>query len=611
MPEEAREVRVAVAGGGIAGLTAALRLAQQGYTVTLYEEKPWLGGNLGSHSGGNLHDLEKDRDPRRRQDTTGNESSRHTTGNDVYHDVYPHMYSNFYVNFWDIVENDLGMRRDESASTDFESRDSFKFLSPDGHFKELKNAQDPRTLWRDLVAGVDHTSPLDMYLYLYSMLDLLAHRFDVRGQLAQSVNGFVRSRPCATDQVAALHDFVVMFIWSVHSSGTSASSYQNFYRHTFGNVTPLLWLLKGSLYEKIIKPLADKLSEHGCTICCNTRVTKVVVDGARVSEIEFQDTEFDFAQHKVRLKPGTGRRSLKHFDYLVLAVPPGALGPLATSGTLGHRITDRLPQLAHAAKHLPAEPIAVLDLYFTRKLKDIPRENVLTTDSDCYFSLIDISQLWPDASMQGVTALTLAVSDYWAFPGDNPQENAHHMIRELHRYLPQFDPGEKWGDSSDIDWERSHYQSNKDDVIFINQVGSWDYRPEPHYAAVANLFFAGDFCRNKIDMATAEAAVTSGLNAAVALQKVVPRGTPIKILHPPTYSSGAIRAMKLLMAPSAYAAKSWLTAADALGRVSRREPPAKSGADLVSLMSLPFAYAADYLETAGSLWEDVFLGGRR
>ena len=39
------------------------------------------------------------------------------------------MYSNFYVNFWDIVENDLGMRRDQTAATDFEPRDSFKFLS--------------------------------------------------------------------------------------------------------------------------------------------------------------------------------------------------------------------------------------------------------------------------------------------------------------------------------------------------------------------------------------------------------------------------------------------------------------------------------------------------
>jgi predicted NAD/FAD-dependent oxidoreductase len=584
VPEEARAVKVAVAGGGVAGLTAALRLSQRGYKVTLYEEKPWLGGNLGSHA-----------------------------RNGVYHDIYPHMYSNFYVNFWDIVENDRGMRRDQSARTDFESRDSFKFLSrDDAHYRELKNAVslDLRTLWGDLFSGVAHSSPLDMYLYFYSMLDLLAHRFHIRGLLSLSVNGFVRSRPCATEQVAALHDAIVMFIWSVHAAGTSMSSYQNFYRHTFGNVTPLLWLLKGRLQEKIIGPLEKKLDDLKCKIHNSTRVTQVVVDGERVSEIWLQETDFDWDKHKVKPK-GTARPAEDPFDYLVLAVPPGALGRLAVSGKQGCRITDRLPQLAHAAKHLPAEPIAVLDLYFTRRLKDIPCENVLITDSDCYFSFIDISQLWRDPRMEDVTALTLAASDYWALPSDNDLENAHHMIRELHRYLPDFDPGPEWGKSKDIDWERSHYQSNKDDVIFITQVGSWDWRPETHYRAIPNLFFAGDFCRNKIDMATVEAAVTSGLNAAVALQQAELRGEPIGILRPPTPSDSTLRAMKLLMAPSAYAAKWWLTATDAAARVSGGKPPAEWGPDLVSMMKLPYAYAADWVETTGALWEDLSLGGRR
>jgi len=85
-------VSVAVVGGGIAGLTAALRLSERGYKVTLYEEKPYLGGNFSAH----------------RDD-----------GEDVYHDIYPHMFSNFYVNFWDIVENDLGLRRDLSPNSDF------------------------------------------------------------------------------------------------------------------------------------------------------------------------------------------------------------------------------------------------------------------------------------------------------------------------------------------------------------------------------------------------------------------------------------------------------------------------------------------------------------
>jgi heterodisulfide reductase subunit A-like polyferredoxin len=44
--------RVTTAGGGLGGLTAALRLAMRGYGVELHEQKPMLEGNLGSQPGG-------------------------------------------------------------------------------------------------------------------------------------------------------------------------------------------------------------------------------------------------------------------------------------------------------------------------------------------------------------------------------------------------------------------------------------------------------------------------------------------------------------------------------------------------------------------------------
>ena len=39
--------KVTVAGGGLAGITVALRLAERGHQVKLYESKPALGGNIG------------------------------------------------------------------------------------------------------------------------------------------------------------------------------------------------------------------------------------------------------------------------------------------------------------------------------------------------------------------------------------------------------------------------------------------------------------------------------------------------------------------------------------------------------------------------------------
>jgi protoporphyrinogen oxidase len=582
MADTAQPVRVAVAGGGFAGLAAAWRLVQRGYQVTLYEEKPWLGGNAGSHQ-----------DP----------------DSGVYHDVYPHMFSNFYVNFWDLCENDLGLKRTRDADSDFAARDGFKFLTTDGTYREMRNAAtaDPVALWRDLQSGVAQMSPLDIWLYLYSMVDLLAHRFTWRGRLGQSVNGFLRGRPTVTQPVAEMHDAIVMLIWSIHAGGTSAGSYQNFYRHTFGNVDPLLWLLKGSLHEKVVAPLERRLLDKGCTIHKSTSVQRLAIKGGRAVGLELQQASFDWERHAVKR---SGKRwAAEPFDHLVLALPPHALGDLADNGPPGQTLASVMPQLAHVGQRLPSEPIAVMDVYFKIKLDGIPQENIATTDSDNYFSIVNLSELWPGPKKAGVTALTIAASDYWALPSDDDEVNAFHLLCELNRYVRNFNPGKRWGDpEADVDWLRSHYHSNLDDVIFVNQVGSWDYRPDTRCKAVENLYFAGDFCRNHVDMATVEAAVSSGINAAAALQARVPLGEPIVLNQPPLVPEVMIGALKLLLAPSAYAAKAALTALDAARKLANGQDAVDAIEDLSTLARLPWEYASDMVDTLGSMAESLVPG---
>ena len=61
---------IAIVGGGIAGLTAALRLAERGFSVTIFEKGPLMGGNLSA-----------------------------VQRNGVYYDVYPHMFAEWFHNF--------------------------------------------------------------------------------------------------------------------------------------------------------------------------------------------------------------------------------------------------------------------------------------------------------------------------------------------------------------------------------------------------------------------------------------------------------------------------------------------------------------------------------
>ncbi|MHB8691065.1 MAG: FAD-dependent oxidoreductase, partial [Solirubrobacteraceae bacterium] len=79
---------VTIAGGGIAGLAAAMRLGDRGYEVTVYERQPLCGGNLASRAAD--------------ADTGG-----------VVYDVYPHMYLGWYHNFWQLLD-DAGVARERS-----------------------------------------------------------------------------------------------------------------------------------------------------------------------------------------------------------------------------------------------------------------------------------------------------------------------------------------------------------------------------------------------------------------------------------------------------------------------------------------------------------------
>ena len=340
----------------------------------------------------------------------------------------------------------------------------------------------------------------------------------------------------------------------------------------------------------------------------------MVVDGARVTALKLQKTPSYAAgdtMNPMRRAPEQTPGPMHDApDYIVLAVPPAALALLVENGEVGRRIVDRVPHLSELQR-LNSEPIAVLDLYFTRKLDGLPRENVAMVDSTCDLSFLDLSQLWDNPAMRDVTVLTVAASDYWALSSEDPEQNGQAMIQTLHDYLPLFDPGAKWGQSADIDWTRTHYESNKSDTLFINQVGSEAWRPHTHYAAVSNLFFAGDLCLNKIDMATVEAAVTSGLNAAIAIQQKDPLGDPIKIAHLPTCPETAILAMKLLMAPSAYGAKWLRSAGDAVECIVKGRPREECIKELGSMVGLPYAYAADWLQTATSFWGKLFLGEQR
>ena len=106
---------VTIGGGGLAGLSAALRLAERGYRVKLYESKDVLGGNIASRY----------------------------VGERVWLDVYPHMYLNWYHNFWALLADVTDADREQL----FRPMEGVQWLRAGTYprFRGLKNPYRPRT----------------------------------------------------------------------------------------------------------------------------------------------------------------------------------------------------------------------------------------------------------------------------------------------------------------------------------------------------------------------------------------------------------------------------------------------------------------------------------
>ncbi len=576
-------IKVTVVGGGIAGLTAALRLAQSGCKVTVYEKDASVGGNLGG-----------DRDPQ---------------GN--YHDVYPHMFGEWYDNFWRLV-GELGLSREQ----DFEQRPTFALLKA-GEFPNLKlltNNGSAASALANLTSGIIPAP--DMFLAAYSVIDILSQNFSGKGlKNEQTVNGFLTSRPYATENMLKMHDMIITNIWAVNSYLTSALAYQSFAKYQFRRPTPQCWVLTGDAYSKLISPLVERLKSLGCDVRTNAIVRHVTVKNGRADRICVME----------------GSVKDVEVENLILAVPPGRLAQLVMSAETpevgapeasdaGDPIVSVLPNLSEL-RRIRSEPIPVYDVAFRRRLEGIPNYYVSLLDSLFEITFVDVSQ---PASDGDNTVLAVAVSDFYSLPDDavepdaadaapveskhgpTPAPSIHHVdylsaqaqqtakfliLKELNRYLP-FRLGDRWGDpKSDVDWDKSFYRSNKDHPLFINEVGSQEWTPKVWDERLPNVYFAGDYVDNPIMIATVEGAVVSGLQAARELARREEIDAKIEITRPQSYPESLMALCKIGLAPYAAVAKCW---SDAQGMFSR----AARGAGLREVVGLSGDPAALVAETA-------------
>jgi flavin-dependent amine oxidoreductase/FAD dependent oxidoreductase len=628
-------VTVAVVGAGIAGLTVALRLLERGYDVTVHDRKAYLGGKLGAHT----HPQSDFEGPEKKPYIGG-----HGYRPGTYHEHCYHMFLSWYHNFWALAE-DIGLRRGEH----FEARHSVKYLRR-GEFPRMITITDSGSpgmnQWDNVTSGL--RSIPDMILSHYSVFDTLAQRFD-EGLLSNyTVNGFVQSRPYATEGMASLYQEGFAKAFACPSYLTSARSYQAFMKYSLRQPSPMMWLLKNDVHHGFMEPLRAKLDGLGCRWKLGHHVTKLqsyytaatdkdvnppLQRGAEISSIPSLNPAWphpprtpgelahigahdgalkslgEEGESAVRAAVGGPPEQKDEYDYVVLCVPPNNLRAFfADSEFAEYFVTEK----NQAVQKLHFEPMASIDVYFKRKLFDgkFPREHIGLLDSTYGLTMIDNSQLWP--GIEG-TALNIVSTDFRGLV-DLPEEAAlRHIVSDLQDYLPPI---------SEDDLLFWHIEANAGDKLFVNEIGSERWRPGPK-TRLSNVFLAGDYCRTFIDVVTVEGAVVSALQAVQALQEqvAVERHTadtklldPVTIIEPDAYPRWMMLAGALTFAPYAAAAKVWSWVDENLVRPQTNEGQSALDAPglvqtAINLAWMPWQIGAGLVNVAWSTYADFWRGG--
>jgi protoporphyrinogen oxidase len=370
---------VAVVGGGLAGMAAALRLRQRGCRVTLYDAAARLGGKAGA---------------------TRN-------GSDFDEHGY-HIFPLWYRNTWNLVD-ELGIRGHFVDCSRFHQLHAGEFP----RYRTLTNIGSLRWALSNLVSGV---LPLpEMFLFLYSNVDLASERLESAAFLDQiTVAGFIRSRFYRTDRVAREHQDLVLKGISVPSYFVSAKTMQNVISYWFSYPVPMYRILRGNLQQQFIHPLQRRLEALGCEIRLGQRLQRIALGPNGVERI---------------LLGAAGEGAPAEWvsvDRLVLAIP---LEQVRT--VLDDDLFRSAPEL-FGVQHLRAAPMAALDLYLTRRLPGLPRDHVNLVDSQFGLSFIDVSQTWPTYD---TTVLNVIASDFTSIQGLDEPELVPLLLEELQRYL--------------------------------------------------------------------------------------------------------------------------------------------------------------------------------
>ncbi|MBJ7331050.1 MAG: FAD-dependent oxidoreductase [Solirubrobacteraceae bacterium] len=505
--------RVAILGGGVAGLSAALELIERGFDVTVYEPRE-LGGKArsnvvpGSGTGG-------------RPDLPGEHGYRGFLG--YYHNLHELMAR------IPVPEDDRGtLGRLTASTTAMFSREGRADMTISGFGLPVPNRFTPAELGATLTSGLKTLSTLradEAAVFVGKLLTFMTSSEERRyGQWEHMTwNRFLKSDRHSQEYDRLFGHGLTRNLSAMRSDEASANSigiigeatvYGVLDRGLDAGAAPVD-VLRGATNEMWIHPWVDHLRALGVQFEVGPAVTELRTTGNRISGAVVRDAA------------GISKEVVA--DWYVLAVPTERAAPLMSPALVA--IDPRLGQI----KNLRTDWMNGLQFYLRSPLP-ITHGGVSYVDSPWALTSINQAQFWQrdlreygDGTVREI--VSTAIAD-WETPGVVYGKTAKQCTREeiarevwvqMQRHLNDGFRAEQLRDDQLHSWWLDPAITNtgtsaaaNDSPLFIQTPGSWEHRPEAS-GAVENLFLASDYVRHDIHVTTMEGANIAARKAVNAL----------------------------------------------------------------------------------------------
>jgi uncharacterized protein with NAD-binding domain and iron-sulfur cluster len=503
--------RVAVLGGGMAGLATAHELAERGFDVTVFEPKAW-GGKArsipvpGTGAGG-------------RADLPGEHGFRFFPG--FYHHVPDSMRRTPFGSNPNGVWDNLVAASGGKFLRGGDRLDAFIFgVGPDP--EALLSVDGIRRYLTENLKGQD--VPPDELAYFVTRLLVFLTSSDARrfGQWENVswwdfVGAATRSPDYQHVLAAGLTRNLVAAKETLASTRTIGHMGEAFVYNMMGrgNDGAIDRVLDLPTNEAWIDPWVAALRGLGVRFVGGHGLASYEMSGGRVAAVWMRDA--------------AGTRTRHEADWFVSAMP---VERARTFFTPAMRALD--PALARLDRLRTDWMVGIQ--YYLREKVDLVRGHITFVDSPWALTALTQGQFWSERDFPAdygdgtaVDSLSVDISN-WDAPGMlhgkpakecTPDEVAREVLAQIRYHhtagdlLPEgivhswfLDPG--------VQYDAATGRNTNETPLLVNTAGSWQDRPEVR-TKVPNLFLAGDYVRTDIDLATMEGANESGRKAANAI----------------------------------------------------------------------------------------------